>query len=387
MKMPTNAFTCITVLCTLHVSANGDQVIAAGKSHSMVVRTDGTVWGTGHNEYGALGDGTNKLRKTFVQATGISGVTSISAGEYHSVVVKSDGTAWGTGMNTNGQLGDGTNDDRNTFVQAKNMVSDVRAVAAGRFHTMVLKTDGTVWGVGRNGLGALGDGTNNHRNTFVQVISGGVQAIAAGYRHSVVLKTDGTVWTTGWNGYGALGDGTNEKRNTFVQVASDVRAIAAGRYHTMVVKSDGSVWSVGRNDFGKFGDGTTDTMRNTFVQVISGGVRAIAAGRKHTMVVKSDGTVWGAGYNVYGQLGDGTRKPDEITDRQTFVQAKDMSDVKALVAGMDHNLVVKSDGTVWSTGLNAHGQLGINTKEDSDTFVKMEFATRRRSLRGGLLEE
>ena len=47
--------------------------IAAGDCHSLVVKSDGTVWSAGRNGYGQLGDGTKTYSNTFVKAIGISG--------------------------------------------------------------------------------------------------------------------------------------------------------------------------------------------------------------------------------------------------------------------------------------------------------------------------
>ena len=52
------------------------------------------------------------------------------------------------------------------------------------------------------------------------VVHTGAQAIAAGYYHSMALKTDGTVWATGYNGWGQLGDGTTSGKRNFVNVLS-----------------------------------------------------------------------------------------------------------------------------------------------------------------------
>lgn len=88
-------------------------------------------------------------------------------------------------------------------------------VAAGTYHSLALKEDGTVWACGNNTHGQLGDGTSTDRNTPVQVNNlSGVTAIAAGYFHSLALKEDGTVWAWGYNYYGQLGDGTKTNRKT-----------------------------------------------------------------------------------------------------------------------------------------------------------------------------
>src|SRR3989337_2660422 len=67
-------------------------------------------------------------------------------------------------------------------------------IASGGFHTVSLKSDGTVWAWGYNGYGQLGDGTYTDSSTPVQVIGlRGIAAIAVGHYYTVALKSDGTV--------------------------------------------------------------------------------------------------------------------------------------------------------------------------------------------------
>ncbi|ATB37636.1 hypothetical protein CYFUS_003061 [Cystobacter fuscus] len=79
--------------------------IAAGTTHSLAVRPDGTVWATGGNGHGQLGDGTTLSRRVPVQVQGLSGVAAVATGQYHSLAVRSDGTVWAWGNNDLGQLG------------------------------------------------------------------------------------------------------------------------------------------------------------------------------------------------------------------------------------------------------------------------------------------
>src|SRR3954470_9028782 len=69
-------------------------------------------------------------------------------------------------------------------------------------HTLFLKSDGSLWGMGNNQLGQLGDGTYSATapvfgiNRPEQIMASGVTAIAAGFGHSLFLKSDGSLWAT-----------------------------------------------------------------------------------------------------------------------------------------------------------------------------------------------
>jgi alpha-tubulin suppressor-like RCC1 family protein len=86
-------------------------------------------------------------------------------------------------------------------------------LAGGRFHSITLKPDGTVWTWGSNDYGQLGDTTWRQRHTPAQVADlTGVVAVDSRFEFTVALKSDGTVWAWGYNGFGQLGDGTWTKR-------------------------------------------------------------------------------------------------------------------------------------------------------------------------------
>jgi alpha-tubulin suppressor-like RCC1 family protein len=238
-------------------------------------------------------------------------ISAVSGGGDHTMFIKAGGTLWAMGYNLFGQLGDGTMTHRSSAVQ---VATGVASVAAGRVHTMYVETDGTLWAMGYKGNGQLGDGKDANvefRRTPVRVATG-VASVAAGADHTMYVKTDGTLWATGSNAQGQLGDGGNLTSNTPVQVATGVASVAAGRVHTMYVKTDGTLWAMGDNRYGQLGDGTT-TNRSSAVRVATG-VASVATGGDHTMYVKTDGTLWAMGYNLFGRLGDGT-----ITNRSTAV--------------------------------------------------------------------
>jgi alpha-tubulin suppressor-like RCC1 family protein/chitodextrinase len=316
---------------------------AAGGYFTMFLKSDGTLWGAGINRAGQLGNG-EWNDNTFLptQVNGGTNVTDVSTGYAHTVFVRSDGTLWATGDNSGGQLGDGTNTNRSIPVQVSGG-TNVTAIAAGDIQTFFIKSDGTLWAMGDNSYGQLGDGTITSRNTPVQVVGGtNVVRVAAGSSHTAFLKTDGTLWVTGRNSYGQLGDGTWTDRSTPVQVGTGVAAIAAGGRFTLFLKTDGTLWSMGDNTNGQLGDGTTNP-RKSPVQVSGGAdVAVIAAGSTHALFIKTNGSFWGMGSNSLSQLGDsiefGALTPALINDSIVFMPISSPS----LAAGSTLNFTVSA---------------------------------------------
>ncbi|MBI2512902.1 MAG: immunoglobulin domain-containing protein [Opitutae bacterium] len=294
---------------------------------------------------------------------------AFSAGYMFSLFTSADGTLWGVGNNYYGQLGDGTTNTRFLPVQ---IATGVTAVSTGAYHALFLKSDGTLWGMGNNGAGQLGDGSGTNRLSPVQIASG-VAAIAAGGNHSLFLKTDGTLWATGYNYYGQLGDGSSSNRLSPVSVASNVRTIAAAGSQSYFVKTDGTLWAMGNNYYGSLGDGTS-THRYLPVQVATG-VDSVSAGNLHMLFVKTDGTLWGTGYNYNGPLGTGTSygtyySPVMIDSR-----------VATAAAGYDHSLYVRTDGSLWGMGGNSYGQLGDGT--NTNRYAPVAIASSVATVSGG----
>jgi len=105
------------------------------------------AWACGENLSAQLGDGTGAVRVTPVQVRNLGEVTAIAGGIVHSLALKKDCTVWAWGTNVDGQLGDGTSIKRFFPVRVSHLsgLSGATAIAAGQFHSLALKTDGTVW--------------------------------------------------------------------------------------------------------------------------------------------------------------------------------------------------------------------------------------------------
>jgi alpha-tubulin suppressor-like RCC1 family protein len=305
-----------------------------------------------------------------VLTSGAQPVTNVAAGAYHSLFLKGDGSLWAMGYNYFGELGNGTYNNTNRPEQI--VPSNVTAIAAGAYHSLILKSDGSLWAMGFNEDGELGDGTYNNTNRPEMIMASNVTAIAAGAYHSLFLKSDGSLWAMGLNNSGQLGDGTYNSTNRPEMIeASNVTAIAAGgnagleASHSLFIKSDGSLWAMGFNELGQLGDGTYSPNAphsgiNQPEQIEASNVTAIAAGADHSLFIKSDGSLWAMGYNYFGQLGDGTYNN---TNRPEMIVP---SNVTAIAAGEYQSLFLKSNGSLWAMGENYSGQLGDGTYNETN---------------------
>ena len=248
-----------------------------------------------------------------------------------------------------GQLGDATTTDSNKPVTVKDL-GRFRDIAAGGGHSLALRDDCTVWAWGYNEYGELGDGTFTDSQSPVQVQDlYDVKAISTTFAHSLALKGDGTVWAWGWNGVGQLGNGTftyDTPNPTPVPVRTDdplaedprqpLSGVAAGAAHSLALKDDGTVRSWGGNWVGQLGDATDVAKSNTPGKVLYlSGITAIDADSVHSLSLNENGLVAAWGSNDSGQLGYGTN-----AYRSYPAEVEDLKHVKAIDAGLSHNLAV-----------------------------------------------
>lgn len=325
--------------------------IGSGYYHTLFLRADGTIAASGFNLYGQLGDGTNAQPETTTQVAEISTAAQAAGGGFHSLALLTDGTVRAWGFNAYGQLGNDSTIDSPTPVTAAGL-ENIVAVAAGLEHSLALKSDGTVWAWGNNSSGQLGDNSQIRRGAAVRVLTSpntpltGIIAVSAGEYHSLALKSDGTVYVWGSNGHGQLGNDSTAPsivltavRNTTL---SSVVQIAAGAYHNVALKNDGSVFVWGRNTEGEAGNGSSGAngliYQLTPVQSeVGGNVVDIRARGFHTLARKSDGSIFAWGSNLYGQLGYGTIDTTGCACQPTPVQSQISAGGSVFAAGSFHN--------------------------------------------------
>jgi alpha-tubulin suppressor-like RCC1 family protein len=297
--------------------------VACGGFDTAAIKTDGTLWCWGYNWTGSSGDNTIIHRSSPVQTITLgTNWKQVSVGNLFTAAIKTDGTLWCWGDNQYGALGDNTVVNKSSPVQTVTGGTNWKQVSAGYGCTAAIKTDGTLWVWGQNNYLQLGDNSaTSRRSSPVQTAAFGTnwKQVSAGVYNMAAIKTDGTLWCWGYGGYGANGNNDNTSPRS-----SPVQTVAGGtnwkqvscNTHVAAIKTDGTLWTWGNNSNGQLGDNTI-TNRSSPVQTITLGTnwKQVSCGTLTTAAIKNDGTLWLWGKNAYGQIGDNTR-----TDRSSPVQ-------------------------------------------------------------------
>jgi len=283
--------------------------LSGGFFHNAAIKTDGTIWTWGSNNYGQLGDNTivNKSSPIQVGALTTWSVVSCHLSNFCHAI-KTDGTLWAWGRNNYGNFGDNTTVNKSSPVQIGALTNWSKISSS--IGVIATKTDGTLWGWGRNGQGQLG--LNSYSNVASPTQIGALttwSVVSTGGLHSLAIKTDGTLWAWGYNGFGQLGINNTVSRSSPVQVGALTTwsAVSGGAYFTLALKTDGTIWSWGLGSNGQLGagGGGAGYYRSSPVQI--GALTTwskIETGGRTGAAIKTDGTLWTWGYNDFGEVGD-----------------------------------------------------------------------------------
>ena len=295
--------------------------VAAGSGYpNFMIKTDGTLWAVGENEYGGLGNNSTVLQSSPIQIPGTTW-SHVTYGRGNTYALKTNGTLWVWGTNSGGGLG--LNQTGPTKISSPTQLPGTtwtNKMSAQNGNFFGIKTDGTLWACGYNNQGQLGLNNQQDLTPSYNGVSSPTQLpgttwdlINAGANFNIARKTDGTMWTWGHNEYGQLGINNTANRSSPTQIPGTYWSSFSYSYGSsgLAIKTNGTLWAWGYNNLGTLG-------QNNVVQYSSPTqIPGTTWSKAYTgsKALKTDGTLWTWGGNNSGQLGQNDR-----TNRSSPVQ-------------------------------------------------------------------
>jgi alpha-tubulin suppressor-like RCC1 family protein len=237
-------------------------LVNSGYRNTAAIKTDGSLWIAGDNAFGQLGLPTTQYYSEFIPMGNHTYWKDVYIGRKTTFALEISGILYACGLNDKGQIGIGNTTNISSLTQ---VVVDKQwlAVASEYYTTAGIRIDGTLWLWGSNVSGQLGQNINPTIlpavSSPVQIFGGGTtwKQIAAGYSCFYALKTDGTLWSWGENGLGELGDNSTTNRSSPVQIAApsnDWAYVGSGIRFAVALKKNGTLYSWGSNTESQLGN-------------------------------------------------------------------------------------------------------------------------------------
>jgi alpha-tubulin suppressor-like RCC1 family protein len=191
------------------------QTASAGEKYVCAIKSSGTLWSWGENNYGQLGLGVTSTASVNLptQIGSDTNWSKVSCGFDHTLASKTIGTLWSWGNNFAGQLGDNSTAHKNAPVQiseGNSPDSIVPEFSAGLRFSLGITASGKLYAWGSGQYGQLGDNATTGHIIPTQI---GTDTdwlmVKTGLGHTLTLKgTSNTIYSMGLNNFGQLGDGT-----------------------------------------------------------------------------------------------------------------------------------------------------------------------------------
>jgi len=320
------------------------------------------VVGAGRNQDGSFGVGGSATVYTWAQdQKRIKGVTRLT-NTYENAGLISSGIFYVAGDASYRQLGQGDTAISTVFIEFLGGGSGCIDAAMGLYYAMIIKEDGTLWGVGYNQLGRLGNGNTTNQNNPVQEASGWTdwEKVYVGYNSTAGLRNTSDLYVCGASNYGQYGIGTTTSQDSFIYSTGNVAKWVNDGENSLILTTDGELYGAGRNQEGQLGVGDS-SQRNTWTQEASGftwlDVSISTNPDSVVLAIKDDGTLWAWGDGGYSKHGL-NNLTDYYTPQQVMPSAS--GTFVSVHAGSQHGAAVDDQGRLWYWGDDQYYQDGTS---------------------------
>jgi alpha-tubulin suppressor-like RCC1 family protein len=313
-------------------------------------------------------------------------VKQISSGNNHTMAIMDDinGTVYGFGNNFNGQLGLGHNNSDNPYIPKLVPLPSGKKpikVSCGIDYSIILMSDGTVYGCGSNGVGQLGTGnTTNYNvltpmNLLAQLENGSIVTDIQCSGSTTVIMTNDTecsIWTCGDGTIGHLGNNSIQQINNTLQKmqfpsGKTAKLFTVSNIFTVVAFTDNTIYATGRSVYA--GIASNNVSQNDIIPYLldvnismlpdNSSIKQMASGQAHLLILLNDlsGSCYSCGSNLQGQLALGHNNGISILTKITNIPEGKIIE-KIYASGLNSIVKFKGDNLVYVSGDNTFGQLG-----------------------------
>ena len=359
--------------------------IGEGQGFTIVLKEDGTVWGSGVNSSNQLGDGTTTSRNTFEQVkidenTNLTNVRKISVSQYTTVALTVDGKVYSWGSNVYGVLGPNVSLSPDYAVKMADTtgeadLTNIIDVVTSGCNSYFINNQGDLYAIGTlNQCGQMNSAGGARSTVGIMSDFKDVIKCEAGYQTVAIIKSNSEVWVKGENSHGNFG--TSTSANPYF-IGTDINDISIVGYGGILIKEDKSVYVSGYNNCGQLGTGNTSDRGAYEKLTLQNGTeikgKYAKTSNSNNIVLGLDGKIYAVGYNGYGQISGSVSgnvyypiciKDNNGTDIQNVLIAN--------IGDCAYNTVttnmeaIKTDGTIWMSGDNTYGQFGDGTNTSAN---------------------
>ncbi len=289
-------------------------------------------------------------------------VKDMAMGRYHVLMVRENGDLYSWGENWDGQLGLGGTEDM--YSPVKVGLENIAEVTAGSSHSLALDEDGTLWGWGgvkRNELGTDVDGAvlegGEDRQYMEPVrLKENIISVCAGDHFSAVMDGDGKIYA-----WGAINTQRSFEGDMLFESAEPVQlSLPSGFSAQRIWCSHSMILAIAQNGencyWGYDATPPGGIWFDQFEMWENQKVNLLAAGNRHSLATDEAGDLYAMGRNEYGQLGAFTANPHDYNDVLVSISTAGFTDI---AAGGDSSFAVTEEGKLFVWGSNNNGCLGL----------------------------